>query len=680
MNPSAVVPWVRVGVDVGGTFTKAVAVIIGPEGAEIVSQSVRPTTHDASEGVAEGVVACVADVALAVGPGHVALVTHSTTQAVNALLEGDVGTVGVIGLGRRPELRRARERTALRHVELAAGRTLPTTSAFFDVTDGLPVEEVASALRAMRDAGVSAVCVAEAFAPDDASNETEVTEMATALGLPACASTELSGLYGLELRAVTSAVNASILPIALRTADFVARGVREAGIEAPVMVMRGDGGATDLEGFRKAPARTLYSGPAASVAGALRHSRINEGVVIEVGGTSTNVAAIRFGRPALSYVQVGSHATALRAVDVRVMGVAGGSLLRVRRNRIYGVGPRSAHIAGLGYACFTPVAALEGACIELIAPRIGDPADYVALRLRDNSRVGLTTTCAANALGVTEPDDYAWADPSAAKAASEIIGRQLRLTGSEVVARMMTAAGEAACELVLTVMRSQRLRQPTLVAVGGGAGGLGRYVASMLGLNVIVPEGAEVISSIGDALSLIRAERERTLEHLDPVLVRELLAEVEAEALAAGAAPGSLDVRLEEQVDKGTVRAIATGAVGLQSGAVPGRAAVSIHELPVGSRPVGAYFLTASGSTVTVLDRYGDPAAEITGAIVEGTDGLRVAIEHHTKFRGPVTLKPSVWVIDGARLMELTSGDIAKAAAEFAATAGTETFVVGRSR
>ena len=57
------------------------------------------------------------------------------------------------------------------------------------------------------------------------------------------------------------------------------------------MVMRGDGGATDLDGFRRAPARTLYSGPAASVAGALRFAGVAEGVVVEVGGTSTNVAA-----------------------------------------------------------------------------------------------------------------------------------------------------------------------------------------------------------------------------------------------------------------------------------------------------------------------------------------------------------------------------------------------------
>src|SRR5262249_60009902 len=108
-------------------------------------------------------------------------------------------------------------------------------------------------------------------------------------------------------------------------------------------------GATDLDGFRAAPVRPLYSGPAASVSGALRHASVSDAVILEVGGTSTNVAAVRDSRPMLSYVKVASHATAVRAVDVRVVGVAGGSMLRLRRRHVYGVGPRSAHIAGLPY-------------------------------------------------------------------------------------------------------------------------------------------------------------------------------------------------------------------------------------------------------------------------------------------------------------------------------------------
>ncbi|MFM2078718.1 MAG: hypothetical protein RJA49_2608, partial [Actinomycetota bacterium] len=308
----------RIGVDVGGTFTKAVAV--DSSTGEVVARCIVSTTHAAPQGVAEGVVACVAEVAAAVGTAQVELVTHSTTQAVNALLEGDVATVGVFGLGRRPDLAKVRRRTSLSRVELSAERSLPGIPVFFDVSDGLDEADVRAALARLQAHGIGAVSVAEAFSPDDDRNEQTVVRIAREAGLPACASTELSGLYGLELRAVTAAVNASILPIAVRTAEYVERGVRAANIDATVMVMRGDGGATDLAGFREAPVRTLYSGPAASVAGALRSGSITDGVIVEVGGTSTNVAAVRDGRPLMSYVTVASHATALRAVDVRVVG------------------------------------------------------------------------------------------------------------------------------------------------------------------------------------------------------------------------------------------------------------------------------------------------------------------------------------------------------------------------
>ena len=164
--------------------------------------------------------------------------------------------------------------------------------------------------------------------------------MAAELGLPSCASTDLTGLYGLELRAVTAAINASIMPIALRTARHVEDGVVAAGIDAPVMVMRGDGGATDLDGFKAAPARTLYSGPAASVAGrAAVHGRDATASSSRSVAPRRTSPRMKLGRPSLSYVQVASHATALRAVDVRVIGVAGGSMLRVRRGQ--GLGRRA---------------------------------------------------------------------------------------------------------------------------------------------------------------------------------------------------------------------------------------------------------------------------------------------------------------------------------------------------
>jgi N-methylhydantoinase A/oxoprolinase/acetone carboxylase beta subunit len=653
---------VRVGVDVGGTFTKAVAFDL--LAGHAVAEQIVPTTHDAADGVAAGVVQVVAALADQLGAERVEMVTHSTTQAVNALLEGDVAMVGMVGMGRSPDLRKSRKRTVEARIEVTPGRQLRVVTEFLDVTAGLDEATAAAVVDRLVAAGAQAISVAEAFAPDDARNELLVRAAAAARGLPVSTSAELTGLYGLELRSVSAALNASILPIALRTAEVVADGVARAGISGPVMVMRGDGGATDLAGFRQAPARTLYSGPAASVAGVLRTVRLKDAIVLEVGGTSTNVAAIRRGRPGLSYVQVASHATAVRAVDVRVLGVAGGSMLRVRRNKVYGVGPRSAHIAGCAYSCFLDPAELDGASCALEAPRDGDAADHVVLHLRDGRRAALTTTCAANALGLVGESDYAAGSREAALAAFGIVGAQLRLAPETVARRMLQACAQTLGDLVADVMRSQRLERPVLVAVGGGAGALGRVLAEAMRLELVIPPHAEVISAVGDALSLVRAERERAVDAGDEAALAAFISEVEAEAVSVGASGADLDVRVEQLSDRGAVRVTVTGAVALATGAVPGRQDADVADLLESAaergypQPVreGSFWLATAPDKVAVWDRYGDLVLDVTGEVV--TTDIVGAVQRRSRRIGPMTAPPDAWHLSAARAVQLDAATL----------------------
>jgi N-methylhydantoinase A len=701
---------VRVGVDVGGTFTKAVAL---DADARVVARAVVPTTHSHADGVAAGVVEVVGKVAAELaasgygGADAIELVTHSTTQAVNALLEGDVVPVGIVGMATAAYAGKARKRTALARIDLTDSRALRTVHEFLDTTGGFDPDAARAAVGRLRSAGVGALCVAEAFSPDDTSNEAAVAALAAEAGIPATTSTELSGLYGLELRTLTGALNASILPIALRTAEVVQAGVASVGVAAPVMVMRGDGGATDLAGFRRAPALTLYSGPAASVAGALRTGAIGDAVIVEVGGTSSNVAAIKGGRPVLAYVQVGRHSTAVRALDVRVAGVAGGSMLRTRRRKtrgfggardVYGVGPRSAHIAGLPYACFGSAADYAGAEAVTIAPKAGDPDDYLVLRLADGRHVALTNTCAANVLGLVANGDYAEGDRGAARAAFEVAGGFLRLSADEVAKRMITATTDLLGDLVTAVARQHQLVQPKLVAVGGGAGGVGRALARALGYPVIVPPAAEVISSVGDALSLVRVERERTFASDEGADVASLVADVEAEAVAAGAAPASLDVQVQQLPSKGAVRVVATGAVALASGLVPGRAPAGPEEaaaaaaergFPAPER-VGSYWFSRhpDGGRALLLDRFGDVVLDVNGetAAVPATGAEAAAlvarlVAGHVRHMGPVTINPTVWLVSGHRLRELSESEQADLSRQLPAGDDTDgaMIIVGRT-
>jgi N-methylhydantoinase A len=377
---------------------------------------------------------------------------------------------------------------------------------------------------------------------------------------------------------------------------------------------------------------------------------------------------------------VASHATAVRAIDVHVVGVAGGSMIRLGRRHVHAVGPRSAHIAGLPYVCFLEPDRLEGAGVELIAPRPGDPADHLVARLADGTAAALTVTCAANALGIVHPGDYAAGSGDAARRAFDLAGRRCGLTGDRLAAEVLAAAGEAVCDVVWDLIHRQRLRSPRLVAVGGGAGGLGRHVAEMLQLPIDIPAGAEVISSIGDALAHVRTEHERTVSTIDATIVHGVVDQVESEARRAGAAEDTIEVRVEEHPERATIRAIATGA--LEIDADDGRP-VADKTTIAAARPSaevtrrGSFWITRSGAEVAVLDRYGEPIIRLKGEAAD-VDDLAATYQRLTRYRGPVTLRPTIVHVTGNRVCELSSLDALTVAGALHISGGDETYLVGR--
>ena len=607
--------------------------------------------------------------------GPIQLVAHSTTQAVNALLEGDTSVVGVLGIGRRPDLKRARRRTAVGDVRLAPGRSLTTRNRFIDATDGIDRSAIVDAIHSLTDEGAEVLCISEAFGVEDARGEWLALEVAADLGIPACAGHELTGLYGLEMRTVTGALNASILPTALRTARTVEEAVARDIPGVPLLVMRGDGGAVGIDAMKRHPILTAFSGPAASVAGALRHVAVHEGVVVEVGGTSTNISTIKNGRPVLSYIRVLDHVTCVRSVDVRVVGVAGGSLLRIgrrrTRSRVEDVGPRSAHIAGLPYACFSSVDELAGATPTLSSPRAGDPAEYLVIETTSGRRIALTLTCAANALGTVPPGSYANGNQLAARRAFEIVGAWLGTDGMALARAALDLAARKIADGVSEAANEQKLIDPQLVGLGGGSGALLPALGQALGWPWTIPSDAEVISSVGDALSLVRVEVERTLPRPTADAVAELHREAEEAALRAGAAPQTIQLESEAVPERGALRVTAFGSAALETAHDltvddDRRAEVATRVLGDGAREVSSsdyYGVYVVGSprdgAFVVVDRLGAVVFEGKGAIVSGTGAevaaaIDVDVPSLVRHYGPIAVAPAMRILRGARAIDLS--------------------------
>lgn len=553
----------RIGIDVGGTFTHAVA--LDAASSAPVAQAKVPTTHQAARGVAEGVVQALAGLLeeSRIAPRDICFLAYSTTQVTNALLEGDVAPVGIIALGRGLEGWRARGETRLGDLELAPGRRLQTTHAYLD-RDHLTPEAAAGAVRELAAGGAQAVVAAEPFSVDDPAGEQMVMAAAEEAGLPATGTHEVSGLYGLRIRTRTAVVNASLLPKAIATANMTEQAVREAGITAPLMVVRSDGGVMSIEDMRRRPLLTLLSGPAAGVAAALMYLRVSEGVFLEVGGTSTDITAIHHGRALLRSATVGGHRLFLRTLDVRTIGLAGGSLSRLADNRLLDVGPRSAHLAGLPYACFShreAVAAPGGPGVVTLSPLAGDPADYAILEAGQGRRFGITVTCAANAAGKVPPGDWAEGDREAAEAALAALGRRLGASGREAAETVLAAAAGKVATTVRQLLDERRIEQEAIrmVAGGGGAGALGRALEEQTGRPVALAPNAPVISAIGTALAVVRDVVERTVPDASEADVLRLRQEAAERAVRAGADPESVTVDIEYDARSAVLRAIATG-------------------------------------------------------------------------------------------------------------------------
>lgn len=554
---------VRIGIDVGGTFTDAA--VIDANTYEVLAKRKIPTTH--SEGVAHGVVEIISALMKEnqIAPEDVTFIAHGTTQATNALLEGDVAQVGIVGMATGVDARGAKGETNIGDIELAPGKYLKSYHTFID-SKALTEEAITGAVRTLRDQGAQVIVASEAFSVDDPENELRVTALAESEGLYSTGGHEISQLYGLKMRTRTAVVNASLIPKMMETANMTETAVRDTKIRSDLMIMRCDGGVMSIEEVRKRPILTMLSGLAAGVAGALMYEKVSDGIFFEAGGTSVDISVIKNGKVMIKYAQVGGHKTYLQSLDVRTLGVAGGSMIRVRDGRAVDVGPRSAHIAGKEYECFAEEGAITSGTVQLIRPRADDPCEYAILAAQDGAEYAYTLAGAANLLGYVPQDDYARGVDASNAAAWEVLGRYLQCSGQDAARQVVDLAMAKLSEVVEDLIAEYELDRKFITLVGGGGSGavIVNALAEKMGVKCKMAKNAPYISTIGVALAMVREQMERTIANPTDEDIKRIRADILEKIVRSGAKEETVDIAIEIDAQKNILRAIATGATELR--------------------------------------------------------------------------------------------------------------------
>ncbi len=476
----------RIGVDVGGTHTDAVLL----DGDAVLAATKALTTADVLTGVVNALDTVLSDV-----PGSeasVAAVMLGTTQFTNAVVE-----------------RRELAEVAAVRIGMPSGRGLPPKIGWPDDIanalgpnvyelhggmsySGWPLAELDSSEidRMVRDLvhkNVEAVSIAGAFSPVQPEMELEVGRcVRKALPDARITLSHTMGGLGILERENAALLNTSLLGFADRVVDALVSAVRDRGLGCPFFVSQNDGTLMQAEFARSFPALTFASGPTNSLRGASKLTGLTEAVVVDIGGTTSDIGVLRNGFPRDSNVviEVGGVRTNFRMPDLLAIGLGGGSLVGADGTE---VGPRS-----LGH--------------RLVEDGLVFGGDVMT---------ATDVVVASGEANIGDPRLVSDLDPTVCKAA---LGRITELLDSGI--EQMKPSSDPL----------------PVILVGGGSLLVTQGLAAASELKR--PEHAEVANAIGAAIAQIGGEAEQLVSY-DQVSRDDAIAAVTAQAVDTAVAAGA---------------------------------------------------------------------------------------------------------------------------------------------
>lgn len=484
----------RVGIDVGGTFTDLVAQPASGGPPRLLKV---PTTRDPSEAVLAGLRRLLRP------DDDAGTLIHGTTVATNALLEGrGARTALVTTRGFRDVLEIGRQQRDHLYRLDVPGRTPPPVprALRFEVTERMdhagrievPLDdaEVRRVGRALARAKVEAVAVTLLHAYANPAHEHRVGDLLSPMVRHVCLSSAVNAEYREYERTHTTCANAALMPLIDRYLTDLEAGLAGAGYRAPLRLMQSNGGMATSGGARRVPLTMLMSGPAGGVAAARAvgaQAGIGDAVTVDMGGTSTDVCLIRDGRvETIAERRIDGQPVRMRSLAVESVGAGGGSIARVDGVGALRVGPQSA-------------GALPG------------PAAY------GQGGEDATVTDACLVLGYLDPDGSFGGlriDPALAWRAVEAVGSRLGLSTPEAAFGIVEIARAAMVRAIraVSVQRGHDVRRCALIAYGGAGPIHAARLAQELSMRrVLVPSLSSAFSAYGCLVADLRYDAVRTL-------------------------------------------------------------------------------------------------------------------------------------------------------------------------
>ena len=502
---------VRLGVDVGGTFTD---VVLSTTSGTLVTAKV-PTTDDQSVGVVSGIQKVCADAE--VDPSDVESFTHAMTVSVNALLEDDGAKTALVTTeGFRDVLEIGRQaRPALYDISVEKPTPLVPRRRRFEVreratVDGIrrPVDEQAVSALAdeIRDTGAESVAVCLLHAYQHPDNEQVVADvLRDELDVPVSASHDVLAEFREYERTSTTVVDAYVTPVIDAYLSRLETRAAELGVPTP-RIMQANGGIASVETVRTHAVTTTMSGPAAGVVGAAETASsvaLDGLVTFDMGGTSSDVSLVRDGEIAQTTdAEINDRPLKTPMVDVETVGAGGGSIAWVDAGNALRVGPASTG-ADPGPACYG-----RGGT----DPTVTD------------ATVVLGYIGASSALG-----GELSVDDEAAEEALSSLAAEAGLDDARHAARGVYSVANANMARAIRSVTVERGFDPRgfgLVAFGGAGPMHAAAVAEMLGIEtVVVPRACGVLSAYGllaadERHDSVRTVRARLTERETPAIER----------------------------------------------------------------------------------------------------------------------------------------------------------------